>query len=73
MGYMRENVENFKSWKNVSFKYAFVKQLMADSVRSEDIIVKKHDKVTWKVLQINLVVNKFQRHNFLKLCYTAEL
>lgn len=70
---MRENVENFKSWKNVSFKYILVQQLMADSVRSEDIIVKKHDRVTWKVLQMNLVVDKFQRHDFLKFCYTAEL
>lgn len=70
---MRENVENFKSWKNVSFKYILVQQLMADSVRSKDIIVKKHDRVTWKVLQMNLVVDKFQRHDFLKFCYTAEL
>lgn len=39
---------------------------MADLVKTEEIIVKKHDKVTWKLLNINLVGNEFQKYNFLK-------
>ena len=54
--------------KKISFDLILVKQLMVDALRSEKIAVNKHDKVAWKVLQINLAVNEFQRYNFLKSC-----
>ena len=54
--------------KKISFDSILVKQLMVDALRSENIAVNKHDKVAWKVLQINLAVNEFQRYNFLKSC-----
>lgn len=52
--------------KKISFDSLLVKQLMVDALRSENIAVNKHDKIAWKVLQINLA--EFQRYNFLKSC-----